>query len=69
MFYKLPIFLKKIVSLIARIFMSARLAESLKCLKDYSREDIDDILRKKLRFEQDFAERWQAEGLDAMIWP
>jgi hypothetical protein len=67
--YKLPGFIKRIAATLYELFVSKRMAQSVRCIKDYTAEDIDEIYKLKDRFCNEFYERWQAEKLDAVISP
>lgn len=45
------------------------MANDLRCLKDFNREEIDRVYSLKAKFCAHIAERWEAEKLDAVISP
>lgn len=67
--YNLPPFIKQIVIFLLGLFVSKRLADDLKCVKVYDREEIDRVYKLKARFCAHIAERWKTESLDAVISP
>jgi len=67
--YHLPQRVKTLLLPLVRLILGPRVAKAFKIAKRYSSEEIDELLRDKIRFEREFAERWTAEGLDAMICP
>lgn len=68
-FYCYSNFVKSILTFLVRNLMSERVAELLGLLRPYTTHEVDDALRRKARFVNDFQRRWEEEKLDAMICP
>jgi fatty acid amide hydrolase len=68
-FYGLPRFLQRFVRNLVHIFLSSRMALTMDWVKNYTSDEIDEILRAKDRFERHFNERWDSEKLDGIISP
>ncbi|CDW76780.1 amidase family protein [Stylonychia lemnae] len=68
-FYNYPRFFQKILSAYYSRFVCERIGGVLALTKECSRDEIDDVLRRKARFTEDFIQRWEDMKLDAMISP
>ena len=68
-FFNLPRFLQKFISYMVKKFVSQRKGRVMELIKHYNSEDTDQMLRRKLRVEERFREKWEDLKLDAIISP
>jgi Amidase len=68
-YYNLPRMIQLVLKNLVSLLASKRLAMSMDCLKEYTRQEIDDVLIEKMKFEMHMAERIEKEGIDAIISP
>ena len=64
-----PNWLQKTVNFIVRKLVSVRVAHVMTNLYHTSYDDIDELYRERIKFEDDIHERWRTEKLDALICP
>ncbi|CDW81226.1 amidase family protein [Stylonychia lemnae] len=69
LFYTLPRFLQKIVVAIFSTCISKRKSATMGQVRKYSSDDIDNILRRRARFVENFMQRWDDMKLDGLISP
>ena len=61
--------MKKFMIFLIRNLIGPRLANSTQVLRQYSHSEIDNFIRAKNRFEDQYKLRWEEQKLDALICP